>query len=78
MSVIELRSQIINKVSSIEDELILEEIYHLINLQSETMPTYQLTKVEKSAVQRGLKDIENGKIVSSEGANILIQEWLKK
>lgn len=78
MSVIELKSQIINKVSSINDELILEEIYKLVNTESEIDVLYQLSDLEKNAVVRGLQDIEKGKVMSSEHANSLIKEWLKK
>lgn len=78
MSTIELKSQIINKINSIEDKTILEEIYNLLMLEVEMDKIYQLTTEEKKAVEAGLLDIKNGKVVSSEKANALIKEWLKK
>lgn len=39
---------------------------------------HKLTETEKKAVEAGLEDIKNGKVVSSEKANELIREWLKK
>ena len=78
MSVIELKSQIINKVNSIEDELLLEEIYNLINIQSESDSIYRLTSIEKAAIEVGLQEIKNGRTVPSEKANSIISEWLKK
>lgn len=78
MSTIELRKRIIEKLSSIEDEIILKEIYDIIKIESEIDSVYKLTPEEKSAIDAGLKDIRDGKIVSSEKANALIKEWLKK
>ena len=78
MSAIELRKRIIEKLSSIEDELILKEIYDIIKIESGIDSVYKLTTEEKNAIDAGLKDIRDGKIVSSEKANDLIKEWLKK
>ena len=78
MSAIELRKRIIEKLSSIEDELILREIYDIIKIESEIDTVYKLSPEERGAVDAGLKDIQDGKIVSSEKANALIKEWLKK
>lgn len=78
MSAVELRNRIITKISAIEDEGILEEIYNLIKIESEIDPLYKLTESEEKAIEAGLKDIENGKVYSSEKANELIKEWLKK
>lgn len=78
MSALELKKRIIEKLSSIEDELILKEIYNMIQIESEIESVYKLTPDEKIAIDAGLKDIRDGKIVSSERANSLIKEWLKK
>lgn len=78
MSAVELRNRIITKISAIEDEGIPEEIYNLIKIESEIDPLYKLTDSEEKAIETGLKDIENGKVFSSEKANELIKEWLKK
>ena len=78
MSVIELRKRIIEKLSSIEDEVILREIYDIIKIESGIDLVYRLTEEEKKAIDAGLKDIQDGKIVSSEKANGLIKGWLKK
>jgi len=78
MSVIELRKRIMEKLSSIEDEVILKEIYDIIEIESGIDLVYKLTEEEKRAIDAGLKDIKDGKIVSSEKANDLIKGWLKK
>jgi len=78
MSVIELRKRIINSVSAIEDEVILNEINELIKMETEMHSVYKLTDREKSAVEAGLRDSNEGKIVSSEVANEFIAQSLKK
>ena len=78
MSLTELKLQIINKVTSITDELILEEIYKLVSLESEMDSIYRLTDGERSAIAEGLKDVKEGRVYSSEAAENMIKEWLGK
>lgn len=78
MSVSELKLQIINKISAIEDELILEEIYKLVDMESGMDAVYRLTDDERKAIETGLKDIKENRVYSSEAADNMIREWLKK
>ncbi len=78
MSLTELKLQIINKVTAITDELILEEIYKLVNIESEMDSIYRLTDTERSAVTDGLKDVKERRVYSSEAAENMIKEWLEK
>ena len=78
MSVTELKLRIINKITTIEDELILEEIFKLVDMESEMDSVYRLTDPERKAVETGLKDIKEGRVYSSEAADNMIKEWLKK
>jgi len=76
MSAAELKLKIITKLASIEDKLILEEISKLIDIESDTV--YKLSDEEKKAIQYGLQDIKEGKVYSSEAAEDMIRQWLKK
>jgi hypothetical protein len=78
MSVTELKLQIINKITTIEDELILEEIYKLVDLESGMDSVYRLTVDERKAIDVGLKDIKENRVYSSEAADNMIKEWLRK
>ena len=78
MSSTELKLQIISKITSITDELILEEIYRMVNLESEMDSVYRLTDAERSAIAEGLKDVKEGRVYSSEAAENMIKEWLEK
>ena len=78
MSVIELRKHIISKVNVMDDEEVLQEIQELIKMEAEEDSVYKLTDQEKSAVEMGLTDIREGRVVSSEEANERIVQWLRK
>ena len=78
MSVIELRKHIISKVNVMDDEEVLQEIQELIKMEAEEDSVYKLTDQEKSAVEMGLTDIREGRVVSSEEANERIAQWLRK
>ena len=78
MSATELKLQIIRKIRTIEDELILEEIYKLVDLESGMDSVYRLTVDERKAIDIGLKDIKENRVYSSEAADNLIKEWLRK
>ena len=78
MSATELKLQIINKITTIEDELILEEIYKLVDLESGMDSVYRLTVDERKAINIGLNDIKENRVYSSEAADNMIKEWLRK
>lgn len=78
MSATELKLQIINKITTIQDELILEEIYKFINIESGMDSIYRLTTDERRAIDAGLNDIKENRVYSSEDADKMIKEWLKK
>jgi len=78
MLVTELKLQIINKITTIEDELILAKIYKLVDLESGMDSVYRLTVDERKAIDVGLKDIKENGVYSSEAADNMIKEWLRK
>lgn len=78
MSVPELKLEIMNRVTSISDEQVLEDIIRLLNQESTLAQFYKLTEEERDAVQRGLQEVANGNLHSSESAKNLLEEWLKK
>jgi hypothetical protein len=78
MSAIELKEKIIDQLSKIEDELILEEIYRTIQIETEVDKIYILSESEKKAIEVGFRDSKEGRLYSSQQANEMIEKWLKK
>jgi predicted AAA+ superfamily ATPase len=71
------KEKIIAKINEIEDEQLLKEILSLINIESELGETYELTEEQKSAVNEGLNDFNNGRFYSQNEADELIKKWLE-
>jgi predicted transcriptional regulator len=78
MSVAELKSQIVEQVSAITDETAPEKIYKLVSCESDLQNQYKLTFEERQAIRRGLDDIKKGLIYTSEQAESMMKDWLRK
>ena len=73
------KEKLINKISIIDNETILEELMEIVNIELElTGDEIQLTNEQKSFIDQGLKDVESGNIISDKEANNMTREWLKK
>ena len=66
-------------ISHINDESILEEIMKIVDLELEMIgDEIQLTNEQKSFIDKGLKDIESGNIITDKEAKKMTKKWLKK
>lgn len=78
MSVTDLKLEIIKKLTEMDDELVLGEVYRMLVAESEIEEIYKLTDDERDAINAGLKGVETGRLYSSEKAMQIVKEWLKK
>ena len=78
MSTIELRKQLIDKIQKTEDNKILEEVYRLLELESDDIEIYKLNADQKKGISEAREQIKNGQYLTEEQANKDIDEWLKK
>lgn len=73
------KEKLIDKISHINDESILEEIMGIVDLELEmTGDEVQLTSEQRSFVDQGIKDLESGNILTDQEAKEMTKEWLKK
>ena len=73
------KEKLIDKISHINDESILEEIMEIVKLELEMIGyEVQLTGEQKSFVDQGIKDLESGNILTDREAKKMTKEWLKK
>ncbi|MGF1638892.1 MAG: hypothetical protein ACFCUU_17590 [Cyclobacteriaceae bacterium] len=73
------KEKIIEKIQRIEDESILEGLLEVIDLEIDLGgEIVQLNDEQKSAIEEGLKDIEEGRTYSNEEARNMVVEWMKK
>jgi hypothetical protein len=78
MSTVELRKKLIEKIQKTENEVLLEEAYRLLELETEDIEIYKLTEEQRKAVSEGRLQIKNGKFLTDDQANNEIDEWLSK
>ena len=74
----DLKLQIISKITSISEREILEEINRPVNLESELDSVYMLSPEQKLAIEKGLKEVAEERVCSSEDAQKMLREWLEK
>ncbi|HET7360382.1 MAG TPA: hypothetical protein VFI78_00445 [Salinimicrobium sp.] len=73
-----IKEKIIGRINSIKDEATLEEIYRLISVQSEIDEIYHFTPEERSSIEKGIADADNGRLISQEDSEILFKKWIKE
>lgn len=77
MDLTKLKQLLIERISELEDEEIIKDIYELIKENTnEVREPSLLTDMEKEALQKAERDIENGDIISEKEANREIENWL--
>ena len=74
----QMKQELIDKIISITDENILEEVYRIIEVGGKDIDRVVLSNQQKESIDKGIKDIEEGNYLSNEEANQDIEEWLKK
>ncbi|MFN8246591.1 MAG: hypothetical protein U0T56_09450 [Ferruginibacter sp.] len=74
----EMRKLLIDKINSTNDENVLEEIYRILEAGDIEVEMVILSEDQKALIDEGLKNLEEGKVLSNEEANRQIEEWLRK
>ena len=77
MSTAEIKQHVIERIQSLEDDNILQEIENLLAFYDDD-EVIVFTDEQKARIEQGLKDYENGDYISNEQANKEAEEWLRK
>ncbi len=78
MSTLELKKNLIEKISKIENEDLLNEVNRLIDLETSDDAVYILNSQEEQAISEAEIQIKKGKVLTNEEAKKDIDEWLRK
>ena len=78
MTTNELRHKVIDKVSKLNDETLLNDLIRLIDGNIEDDEIYRLSDNHKRAVDKAIDQIEKGDYLTNEQSNKKINEWLNK
>ncbi len=71
-----VKQKIIERINSIEDESILEQIYNLITAEKEFEKIYKFSEEELVQINEGIDDAENGRYYSQKESEDLTAKWL--
>ena len=74
----EMKKQLIDKIQSTDDANILEEVYRILEVSTQEVDMIVLSDDQKTKIDSGIKDIEEGRYLTHDEANREISEWLKK
>jgi len=78
MTVTELKKRLIGKISQLENNELLEEMYRLIANEETDISIYELSEEQIKAVEEGQLQYKNGEFLTEEQADKDIEEWLGK
>lgn len=78
MRTIEIRQRLIEEINSSNNKSLLEEMYNFFSKDNATESVYQLSKVQKLAIEKGREQIKNGQSFSNEEVNSEIDKWLNE
>ena len=72
------KEKILEKIQNIEDESILQDLLEVIDLELNlNTAVVELSNEQKTAIDEGLKDIDEGKTFSQEQARKIVDEWMR-
>lgn len=78
MTRVELKKKLINRIHSLENQLLLEEMCRIVGIPIEEEDVYYLSEEQLRAVEEAEKQYERGEYLTEEEANKEIDEWLGK
>lgn len=78
MSTQELRKRLIDKIQKTQDGRILEEVYRLLELESEDIEIYKLNEGQKKAISLAREQIKQVQFLSEADADKEIDQWLNE
>lgn len=77
MSTAELKINIINQITELKDNRIVEEIQRLLDFELNSEP-YILSENQKLRIEKARKEFNDGQILSEHQANDDIESWLQE
>jgi predicted transcriptional regulator len=72
----ELKDKLIATITETEDKRLLEDIFRIINIETEPQGLYELSETELNAVKEGVEQLNNGQFISNEDLNARMNEWI--
>jgi len=77
MGTIELKKNIISKITETEDLNLLEDVVKMLGMQTDSQ-VFKLNEEQKAAIEAGRQDIKNGKFLTNKEVEKDLDQWLEK
>lgn len=71
------RDKLIEKIKSIDDRKIIDEIYRLLKVDFDDT-IYETNEAQKARIAKGIQQVENGEVTESEHVFKKMRKWLKE
>ena len=71
------RNRLIEKIKSIDDPNIIDEIYRLLKVDFDDT-IYETNDEQKARVAKGIQQVENGEVAESHEVFKKMRKWLKR
>ncbi|ODS83182.1 MAG: hypothetical protein ABS46_07090 [Cytophagaceae bacterium SCN 52-12] len=77
MSTAELKISLINKITGLTDNALLEEIMRIVNFETDSVK-FELNSDQKNAINIARAQIQNNEYQTNEQVEIEMQKWLEE
>ncbi len=78
MSTIEMKRELISRIQAIEETDVLQDIYSLLEIDSNPQEIYRLSDEQKQVVAESRNQIKQGHFYSNEDVKQEAKKWLKE
>lgn len=78
MTTLQLRDQVIGKISQINDDRLLAEVFRMLENAEDDTDIYQLSQGHNMAVEEGITQLNKGNFLTNSQASQEIDKWLKR
>jgi len=76
MTEIEIKKRLIEKISRLKNEYLLQELYRLVENEESETDIYKFSEEELNAINEAMNQYRSGNILNSDEADKEIDEWL--
>lgn len=77
MTISEIKKGILERVNEVNDDIILEEVYRILQLPNKSKEVYIFSQTQKDDLDASDLEIDNGIYVTNEKSEKDLDEWLK-
>ena len=78
MSIANLKEEIISRIQNLDNDILMSEIYELLQIESDESDIYILNKAQEDAIDEALEQVRNGQFMTDKDATIVFKAWSEK